>query len=383
MTCSAKFKILLVDDSPSNIDILIEALGDDYVISVALNGVSAIDSVKNNMPDIILLDIIMPEMDGFEVARRLKTDPEFKDIPIIFITAIDEIENKTAGFELGAVDYMTKPFEILEVKSRVKTHLSLKIARQKLAKQNAQLRHSLSLAKEVQQNLIPSKDPVFDGFDIAGKIIYCDETGGDYYDYIETVNRGSEQLGIVVGDVSEHGIPSALLMTTARAFIRFRASLPGSLAQIVSDVNKLLTADVKDSGRFMTLLFFFLDSQRKCVSWVRAGHDPAIIFDREKDVFYELNNKGGLPLGLFPDTKYLEYRHDIKQGQIIILFTDGLWEAHDASGKLFGKDRIKNIIRSHAQESAQSIIYALIDAIKNFRGDVDQEDDMTVVIIKT
>ena len=157
----------------------IQALKDDYKLGFALDGKSALKYAQTQKPDLILLDIMMPGMDGFEVSRRLKSDDRTKDIPFIFITAIDEIENKTAGFELGAVDYITKPFEVLEVKARVQTHLSLLCAHRQLAKQNKQMRHSLSLAMEVQQNLIPANDPENDEFDIAGQTIYCDETGGD------------------------------------------------------------------------------------------------------------------------------------------------------------------------------------------------------------
>jgi sigma-B regulation protein RsbU (phosphoserine phosphatase) len=378
----SKCKVLLVDDIKENINILVQALKDDYKLGFAIDGESALRYAQTQKPDLILLDIMMPGMDGFEVSRRLKSDHRTKDIPFVFITAIDEVENKTAGFELGAVDYITKPFEILEVKARVKTHLSLMVAHQKLAKQNAQMRHSLSLAMEVQQNLIPCIDPVMEGYDIAGRIIYCDETGGDYYDYLDMTTTESKHLGIVVGDVSEHGISSALLMTTARAFIRQRASLPGNVAKIVSDVNKLFSLDVKDSGRFMTLFLCYLTSPDKCIHWSRAGHDPAILFDPENDTFSELGGKGGLPLGVSSDSKYEESKHDIAPGQIIVIFTDGIWETRNSSGEFYGKERLRLIIRSHAPESAQDILNAVIDSIELFRGTPGMKDDMTVVVIK-
>jgi sigma-B regulation protein RsbU (phosphoserine phosphatase) len=378
-----KCKVLLVDDIKENINILVQALKDDYKLGFAMDGENALKYARTQSPDLILLDIMMPGMDGFEVSRKLKSDPTTKDIPFIFITAIDEVKNKTAGFELGAIDYITKPFEILEVKARVKTHLSLMVAHQKLAIQNEQMRHSLSLAMEVQQNLIPSLNPVIEGFDIAGKIIYCDETGGDYYDYIDMEDSGQNRLGIVVGDVSEHGIPSALLMTTARAFIRQRASLPGSVAQIVSDVNKQFSLDVKDSGRFMTLFFCCLNSHDNSLRWSRAGHDPAILFDSQSNLFSELGGKGGLPLGVSSDSKYTELKHDIAPGQIIVIFTDGIWETQDISGEFYGKKRIKQIIQNHANESSQSILDAIFDSIEQFRGELSKKDDMTIVVIKS
>lgn len=128
--------ILIVDDTEENLDILVEALSDDYGISVAMDGETALEILKEEVPDIILLDIIMPGMDGYNVCKKIKENKETADIPIIFLTAITEIESKARGFELGAVDYITKPFEILEVKARIRTHLSLKLAKYELSEKN-------------------------------------------------------------------------------------------------------------------------------------------------------------------------------------------------------------------------------------------------------
>lgn len=136
--------ILLVDDAKTNIDVLVQALKNDYKLGVAMDGPTAIDYTKTYMPDLILLDILMPDMDGFEVCREIKKDPLTRAIPIIFITAVDEVEHKTKGFETGAVDYITKPFEALEVKARVKTHLTLKAAQEALQNQNAILEEKVA-----------------------------------------------------------------------------------------------------------------------------------------------------------------------------------------------------------------------------------------------
>ncbi len=148
-------RVLLVDDIKDNITILIETLKNDYVLGFALNGPDALKYAREKSPDLILLDIMMPDMDGYEVCRRLKADPDTRNIPVLFITALDEIENKTSAFEVGAVDYITKPFELLEIKARVKTHLTLNLASQALAAQRDRLQQSLNLAMEVQQSLLP------------------------------------------------------------------------------------------------------------------------------------------------------------------------------------------------------------------------------------
>ena len=128
--------VLIVDDTEDNLDILVETLGNDYEVSVAMDGETALESIKMEVPDIILLDIMMPGMDGYEVCRQIKTDKNMADIPIIFLTAITDVDSKTKGFELGAIDYITKPFEIMEVQARVRTHLSLKLAKHELSEKN-------------------------------------------------------------------------------------------------------------------------------------------------------------------------------------------------------------------------------------------------------
>ncbi|MBT8366465.1 MAG: response regulator, partial [Deltaproteobacteria bacterium] len=235
-------RVLLVDDVKDNITILIETLKNEYLLGFALNGLDALKYAKVKSPDLILLDIMMPDMDGYEVCRRLKADPDTRDIPVLFITALDEIQNKTNAFAVGAVDYITKPFELAEIKARVKTHLTLKLASQALAAQRDRLQQSLDLAMEVQQSLLPKENPRFAGLDIAGKSVYCDETGGDYYDFLDL---GKEKIGIIVGDVSGHGIQSALLMTTVRGSLRQRILKPDSLAIMISDLNRQFHTDVE------------------------------------------------------------------------------------------------------------------------------------------
>ncbi|MEE9495083.1 MAG: SpoIIE family protein phosphatase [Desulfobacterales bacterium] len=251
-----------------------------------------------------------------------------------------------------------------------------------LDKEHQRVRHSLSLAMEVQQNLLPKANPQIDGLDIAGKSIYCDETGGDYYDFLEVENPGEGNIGVVVGDVSDHGIPSALLMATARALIRQRCSAFGQIDQVVSDVNRQLAKDVKDSGRFMTLFYTEIERSNNTIRWVNAGHEPAMIYDPATDTFSDLNGGNNLALGIFEDTEFKEARQEIAPGQIIVMATDGIWEARNPKGAMFSKDRIHKIIRRNATKTANDIQNAVLDSLKRFQKDVKLEDDMTLVVIK-
>jgi serine phosphatase RsbU (regulator of sigma subunit) len=371
-------RILLVDDVKDNITILIETLKSDYKLGFALNGPDALDYAKRKLPDLILLDIMMPDMDGYEVCRRLQADPATRDIPVLFITALDEIDNKTHAFEVGAVDYITKPFELLEVKARVKTHLALKLARQALAVQRDRLQLSLDLAMEVQQSLLPKKNPCIPHLDIAGKSVYCDETGGDYYDFLDL---GPEKIGIAVGDVSGHGIQSALLMTTVRGSLRQRILAPDRLTLMMSDLNRQFYADVEFSGQFMTLWMCEIDTRNKSLRWVRAGHDPATLFDIASDTFWELGGKG-LPLGVVEDVQCEEKSRRIEEGQILVIGTDGIWESFDPAGNRFGKDKFKAIIRSHASLPAKQIADSVISAVQAHHEPLKSEDDITLVVVK-
>jgi sigma-B regulation protein RsbU (phosphoserine phosphatase) len=249
-------------------------------------------------------------------------------------------------------------------------------------KERERMRQSLELAMEVQRSLLPQTNPITKGFDIAGASIYCDETGGDYFDYLDICEKNEGKTAVVIGDVSGHGIPSALLMATGRAFLRLRSSLPGSISSIVTDVNRQLTRDVTGSGQFMTLFFLELDSTTGRMRWIRAGHDPAILYHPNDDTFEELLGEG-LVLGIDENWVYEENeKFGLKRGQILFLGTDGIWEAHNPQGDMFGKEAIRNIIRQEAKASAADIQEAILNALSSFQGDAEPEDDKTLVVIK-
>jgi len=244
------------------------------------------------------------------------------------------------------------------------------------------LRRSLDLAKEVQQNLLPKTDPEVAGLDIAGQSIYCDETGGDYFDYMDSSELGEQKFGVLVGDVSGHGIPSALLMATARAFLRQRSARSGSIVEVVSDVNRQLTRDVEESGRFMTLFYLLIDQERRNLQWVRAGHDPALCYDPATDRFDELRGSG-IALGVDDGWQYTAYeKSGLKKGQIILLGTDGIWETRNPAGNMFGKNPIHKIIRQKSGATASQIVAAIIAELEHFRQHVEPADDITLVVTK-
>jgi sigma-B regulation protein RsbU (phosphoserine phosphatase) len=246
-----------------------------------------------------------------------------------------------------------------------------------------ELKESLDLAMEVQQNLLPQKPLQTESLDIAGKSIYCDETGGDYFDYFQFPELGEGKIGIAVGDVVGHGVPAALLMTTVRAFLRSRMSQPGNLAQKITDVNRLLCLDTHDSCDYMSLFLMIIDTMNKKLQWVRAGHDPALVYYPTTDSFIELNGHGTV-LGIDQKWSFQEYKKSgWSDGQIIVIGTDGIWETESPDLEKFGRHRLRQLIRQHRHCSAQEILQTITDALVAFRETAPQHDDITLVVVKT
>ena len=241
---------------------------------------------------------------------------------------------------------------------------------------------ALALAGEVQKSLLPQDKPKVSGLDVAGRNVSCDEIGGDYFDFLWRRESPNAPFSVVVGDITGHGVDSALLMTSARAFLRMRASQPGTMAEIVSAMNLHLTQDVLETGRFMTLFYLSVDMERDAIEWIRAGHDPAIVYDPVPDRFEELKGDG-VALGVDETFQYtINRKEGLTDGQVIAIGTDGIWEAFNQDGKMFGKKRFRDIIRDHSSKGADDILNAVYSEVSNFTEGRKTEDDITLVIVK-
>lgn len=241
---------------------------------------------------------------------------------------------------------------------------------------------AMELARQIQQNLLPRHFPTLAGIDVYGDSRYCDATGGDYYDIYETDSEGYTCLNVLVGDVCGHGVQAALLMTTVRALIRSLSYSTGSLAERITSVNRLLYPDTVESGSFVTLFCLEYEAETGKMRWVRAGHDPAIVYDSVRDTFEELKGNG-MALGI--EGTYI-YEENLITGlnkeQIIVIGTDGIWEACNKDGEMFGRARLREIIRGNANTSAEDILNAVYKVLNQFTKGVKQEDDITLVVIK-
>ena len=243
------------------------------------------------------------------------------------------------------------------------------------------MQRSLSLAMEVQRNLLPAGSPKFGGLDIAGHSTYCDETGGDYYDFLDVSGADQETAVLVIGDVMGHGVAAALLMATARGILRSRCAEPGSLADFLNHLNDMLVVDTQGE-RFMTMLLITISADRDELRWASAGHGPPIIYDPESDEFLELDG-GGLPLGLMEGEQYEEYvQPGIRPGAIILVTTDGLEETANKEQELFGAERLQQLLRENSSKSADDISQAIRQSLASYRGGLSQDDDLTFVVAK-
>jgi sigma-B regulation protein RsbU (phosphoserine phosphatase) len=241
---------------------------------------------------------------------------------------------------------------------------------------------ALVLAGQVQKSLLPQAAPIIPGLDISGKNISCDEIGGDYFDFLERQKAPKASLTVAVGDFSGHGVDSALLMTTARAFLLMRSSQPGSIRDIITDMNRHLSKDIFDTGQFMTLFLLTIDMEERHIEWVRAGHEPAWLYDSVEDTFHELKGPG-MALGVDDELAYESNKKTgLRKGQILIVGTDGIWEGHNKAGEMFGKNRVQEVIRQNAASSAKAILESVLQEQQLFTQDATSEDDLTLVIAK-
>jgi serine phosphatase RsbU (regulator of sigma subunit) len=377
-----KDKVLLVDDDAMVLAGLKRQLRNQFSIDTALSGEDALNQVQQNGPyAVIVSDFMMPGMNGIEFLSRVKKSNP--DTVRMMLTGAADMPTAIRAVNEGSIfQFHPKPCPADTLCQAIQTAIA---EYRKVVSDQRQLKNfksSLAQASVLQQKLMPKSDPRVDGFDIAGTSIWCDETGGDYYDFLYPPANGHKKIGIVVGDVTDHGISSALLMTTARAFLRERVQTPPSeCSAIISDVNRRLVRDVEELNLFMTMFYGEIDINEKMIRWVKAGHEPAILYTPQTDSFEFLAGEG-LPLGVIEDAVYKESQKQINSGQIILIGTDGIKEAVDTHGEMFGNERLLNVIRDYADQPARKILDRAFESLNDFRHPLGPEDDETLVIIK-
>ena len=379
MDAEEKKVVLLVDDAPANIQVVNSILKDSYRIRVATNGAKALELAKATpAPDLILLDIVMPEMDGYEVCNRLKATPETRDIPVIFLTGKTETDDETKGFEVGAVDYIHKPFSPPIVKARVQTHLVLRGIREQLAQQLEAIRSELETARQIQLSILPRELPKIRGLDVAARYVPMSAVAGDFYDFIIVDEK---RLGILVADVSGHGMPAALISSMLKIALAGQSAQAQDPAAVLSGLNRALCG--KFQGHYVTAAYALVDMEKRTIAYAGAGHPPFVLRELSTGKAREVA-ENGLFLGSFPHATYSAVEMPFREGDWGVLYTDGVLEATDPSRQEFGAERLKLFLENNRNLGVDQFVDGLIEELSRWSDRAsgrEPEDDITILAI--
>ncbi len=370
-------RVLIVDDVKANVDVLVQALSGEYKLSVALSGQQAMDAVRRTPPDLVLLDIVMPDIDGYEVCRRLRAAEATRELPIMFLSSLEDVSDKTLGFEVGGNDYLTKPFEVLEVKARVRSLLKAK-AYADAVKEAAE--RDLRIAREIQMGLLPANLPALinaTGLDIHAILEPARQVGGDLY---EVMRLGADRVLVAVGDVSGKGIPAALFMAVTMTLLRTLAREGLGPEEILRRLNDELL-EQNPRGMFVTMQCLLFDLAARTVECASAGHHAAIRVmpgGAAQPVF----TTSGRVLALMPAERIASETIELRKGESLVLFTDGVSEAFSVSDEAFGDDRLIAHLQSSPGADAHETTLGVLEAVRQHAAGAKQSDDITVMTVR-
>ncbi len=374
--------ILVVDDVADNIIMLDGLLRDQYQVKAAGSGEKALKIVAAGpQPDLIILDIMMPGMDGFEVCRRLKADPALADIPVIFLTARNFVEDETAGLEAGAVDFIAKPVHPPIVLARVRTHLLLKQARDVLRQRNELLENNLRAAARIQENLLPKQDLKGERLRCAWRFRPSETVGGDLLSFFP-LDR--DHVGAYMLDVAGHGLPAAMItfaisqamqplsgLLTAGCAQQGEIAMPGA---VLGKLSRLFPFD-RFQGCF-TIAYLVIDLKSGRVVSSTAGHPHPLIV-RKSGELVPLS-EGGALIGI-GETEFTESEETLCSGDKLLLYTDGVTELHDPDGNMFGLGRLEQLLKRTAGDPVDEIGDAILASLTGFAGTAKPADDITLL----
>jgi sigma-B regulation protein RsbU (phosphoserine phosphatase) len=392
-------RILIVDDEPFNIEYLEQELEDhDYVTINAENGWVALERVSAEAPDLILLDILMPEMDGFEVLDRLKGDKDMRGIPVIVISALDDMDSVVHGIEHGAEDYLPKPFDPVLLHARIRSSLEKKRLRDQEQLYLKALERELEIGREIQAEFLPSELPQPPGWDIAAFFQAAREVAGDFYDAFTLAQDG--MIGLLVGDVCDKGVGAALYMTLFRTLLRAVAGLDeftnklgadatptenplvhhsDRLKNAISLTNNYVAETHHQACRFASIFFSALDPVTGSLIYINAGHEPPIIFNADR-VKSQLTPTGPV-VGAFPEVDFTVSIAQLEPGDTLFMFTDGVTEAQSTSGDLFGPERLLELLE-YPWETTKALLDHIAAVLQEHQGDAGQYDDIAMLAVR-
>ena len=374
-----KKDILIVDDTPANLRLLSKMLSEQgYQVRPVPDGPLALAAVRAEPPDLILLDIMMPEMSGYEVCEHLKADAQTRDIPIIFISALDATQDKIKAFTVGGVDYVTKPFQFEEVLARVETHLALRELQKQLQDANEKMERELALAGEVQASFLPRELADIPGWQLAVMLKPSRETSGDFYD-VNLLPNG--RLEILVADVVDKGAGAALYMALSWTLLRtYAAEYPTQPELVLNAVNRRILADTH-TDQFVTVFYGILDPVTGTLVYANAGHCPPYLISAQHGQDVQELVRTGVPLGILEDRTWEREVVQLAPGDALVLYTDGITEAQNEQSMFYGEDRLLESARASLGRPAESIRDAIVADVHRFVGNAPQFDDIALAVV--
>jgi sigma-B regulation protein RsbU (phosphoserine phosphatase) len=374
---SEQESILLVDDNPANLQMLFQTLGTlGCKLLIARNGEGALAIAHKALPDLILLDIMMPGIDGFEVCRRLKADAATQKIPVIFLSALDETADKVRGLQLGAVDYVSKPFQPEEVIARVNTHLTIQRLNREVQHQRDQLEHELKVVSQLQRNLLPERLPAIEGLKMAVHYETSRYAGGDYYDIVALANG---RWGFLMADAEGHSAPAAVMMAMTCALFRSCSTCEEEAKQMLSFINENLCKVNKES--FVTAIYADYDPRSRTFRISRAGHPMPIVYRSAERKAMGVSCPGVFAMGVEPFPPVPVTEITLEPGDLLLLYTDGVTELFDEAGEPYGEKRLLEQFQAVAADDPERILKEINDNLARFAGDHPVDDDQTMLVI--
>ena len=370
-------RVLIVDDVKDNIDVLVNALRDEYKLSVALDGTAALRSIEKQLPDLVLLDIMMPGLDGYEVCRQLRAREATREVPVMFLSALEDVKDKAHGFEVGGNDYLTKPFELLEVKARVRSLLKAKAYAD--AVRDAMAR-DLRIAREIQMGILPA-DPAAltrgTGLDVHAVIEPAREVGGDLY---EVLRVSDTRVVVALGDVSGKGIPAALFMAVAVTVLRTLARQIERPDEILRRLNDELV-EQNPRGMFVTLQCLVFDTKERRVLCAGGGHHELAVLTPNGPPRLMCKSTGR-PIGLMPANHIECETIALEPGETFVLYSDGVSEAMNARDDLYGEERLLATLAAHRDATLPDMLSHVLTDVRAFADGAKQSDDITMVAVR-
>jgi len=359
-----------------------------HTVTRAENGRRALEMIAAEEFDLVLLDIMMPELDGYGVLEQLRADGTLDRLPVIMISAVTEIESVVRCIEIGATDYLPKPFNTVLLRARVGATLEKKRLRDKERLWAKSMERELEIGREIQQSFLPEELPRPAGWEIAAAFQPARQVAGDFYDAFPLA--GGSRIGLVVADVCDKGVGAALFMALFRSLLRAFTERTFAEAGGAADESRLLSSVVstndyiaKTHGRsnmFATAFVAVLDPASGRVAWVNAGHEAPVILGPSRSPAPRLA-PGGPALGLMPGMTFTAGTNLLAPGETLFAFTDGVTESKDPSGRFFSEERLIDLLAREAP-SATELLDAVGAAVAAHSAGSERSDDITMLAVR-